>query len=184
MKSISHISHMKILILASALLAFTVPVWAINKCTAPDGKVSFQDAPCAGKGETLNVRPATGHAAPSGAGIFTPPPPASLPAAPAVAAPLQTAPPPAPLPAAPVKSALTLKADECLAWYRPLLRDPAGAYHTAAAQDSRTVTFTLHATNGYGGYVTSTARCEFLNGRLDVGWTKIHAQRAGWKIER
>lgn len=24
------------------------PSWAINKCTAPDGKVSYQEAPCAG----------------------------------------------------------------------------------------------------------------------------------------
>jgi hypothetical protein len=34
--------------------------WAINKCTQPDGSVAFQDAPCAGKGEALNVRPASG----------------------------------------------------------------------------------------------------------------------------
>jgi len=24
------------------------PAWAVNKCTMPDGKVAFQDAPCAG----------------------------------------------------------------------------------------------------------------------------------------
>lgn len=39
------------------------PAWAINKCTGPGGGVVFQDAPCAGKGETLIVRPSTGHAA-------------------------------------------------------------------------------------------------------------------------
>lgn len=36
--------------------------WAINKCTGADGKVVFQDAPCAGRGEVLNVRPASGPA--------------------------------------------------------------------------------------------------------------------------
>lgn len=36
--------------------------WAVNKCTGADGKVSFQDAPCVGKGEAITVRPA---AAPS-----------------------------------------------------------------------------------------------------------------------
>lgn len=40
------------------------PAWAVNKCTGPDGKVSFQDAPCTGKGETITVRPSSG-AAPS-----------------------------------------------------------------------------------------------------------------------
>lgn len=38
------------------------PAWAINKCTGADGKVVFQDAPCAGRGETLDVRPASGPA--------------------------------------------------------------------------------------------------------------------------
>jgi hypothetical protein len=52
------------LIAAAALLAaLCAPAWAINKCTGPDGKVAFQDAPCsAGKSETLDVRPAAGRA--------------------------------------------------------------------------------------------------------------------------
>jgi len=29
-----------------AALTLTAPAWAINKCTAPDGKVSYQEAPC------------------------------------------------------------------------------------------------------------------------------------------
>ncbi|MDO8903976.1 DUF4124 domain-containing protein [Hydrogenophaga sp.] len=33
---------------------------AVNKCTGPDGKVTFQDAPCAGKGGAIEVRPASG----------------------------------------------------------------------------------------------------------------------------
>ena len=50
-------------ILAVAALALQpLPAAAINKCTGPDGKTTFQDAPCTGKGETLNVRPASGAA--------------------------------------------------------------------------------------------------------------------------
>lgn len=42
--------------------ALTSPTWAINKCTQPDGSFAFQDAPCAGKGEALTVKPAAGAA--------------------------------------------------------------------------------------------------------------------------
>ena len=30
----------------------------------------------------------------------------------------------------PAKSAVAAQADQCLAWYKPLLRDPANAYYT------------------------------------------------------
>lgn len=44
--------------------------WAINKCTGPDGKVSFQDLPCPGKGGAVDVKPASGRApAPSAAPV-------------------------------------------------------------------------------------------------------------------
>lgn len=51
-------------VLACAIVgsALTSPAWAINKCSQPDGSFAFQDAPCAGKGEALNVRPASGRA--------------------------------------------------------------------------------------------------------------------------
>jgi len=45
-------------------LGFLAPAWAINKCTDADGKVSFQDAPCAGEGEKIEVRPAVQGATP------------------------------------------------------------------------------------------------------------------------
>lgn len=53
---------MNALISIVALAAATAmsPAWAVNKCTAADGQITFQDAPCAGKGETLTVRPASG----------------------------------------------------------------------------------------------------------------------------
>lgn len=51
----------------SLLLVFLAPAWAINKCTDAAGKVSFQDAPCAGKGEKgekIEARPAMQGATP------------------------------------------------------------------------------------------------------------------------
>ena len=39
-------------------LGLVLPAWAINKCTDAQGKVSFQDAPCPGEGEQIEVRPA------------------------------------------------------------------------------------------------------------------------------
>lgn len=52
----------KSMVLIALLTLGSTPAWAVNKCTGPDGKVVFQDAPCAGKGETLIVRPASGPA--------------------------------------------------------------------------------------------------------------------------
>lgn len=44
----------------TTLMMLCAPAWAINKCIGPDGKVVFQDSACSGKGEKMNVRPATG----------------------------------------------------------------------------------------------------------------------------
>lgn len=60
---------------AAAALAICAPAHAINKCTGSDGKVVFQDAPCSGRGETLEVKPASGSAP------KTPAPPAAAQAA-------------------------------------------------------------------------------------------------------
>ncbi|MEO7159057.1 MAG: hypothetical protein ABIX00_00840 [Polaromonas sp.] len=53
---------MKLLLIAAALSALCAPAWAVNKCTGPDGKVTYQDAPCTNKGGAIEVRPASGHA--------------------------------------------------------------------------------------------------------------------------
>lgn len=49
---------MNLLIAAALLSALCAPAWAINKCTGADGKVAFQDAPCANtaKAETIKAR--------------------------------------------------------------------------------------------------------------------------------
>lgn len=57
--------------LAYALLTVTHPAFAINKCVGPDGKVSFQEHPCPGRGGAIEVKPASGM----------PPPPAPVPVA-------------------------------------------------------------------------------------------------------
>ncbi len=164
----------KTIFFIAALLA--APAWAVHKCTGIDGKVSFQDAPCtSGSSEQIDVRPATGPARAVMPRAGTTPvvlPPAPVPALPVPPAPA------APVPAA--KSPLDREAEECLNWYRPLLRDPAGAYYTAPSKDRRTVTITIHATNGYGGYVLKSAQCDFNQGALDGSWTKIRAKDLRW----
>lgn len=163
------------ILLACALVAG--PGWAINKCTGADGKIAFQDAPCAGKGEKIEVHPASGPAQPAQPAAPTAPAPPVAPAAPAPGvAPAPVAAPPA----AAAKSPLDREAELCLAWYRPLLRDPAGAYYTEPSKEGRVVSMTVHATNGFGGYVTRRAACEILQGKLNETWTKIHAERGGW----
>lgn len=49
---------------ALAVGCLTAPAWAVNKCTDAAGKVSFQDAPCPGRGEQVDVRPAMEGATP------------------------------------------------------------------------------------------------------------------------
>jgi hypothetical protein len=45
------------------LLTSTSAAWAINKCTAANGTVAFQDAPCeGGKSQTISVKPSSGAA--------------------------------------------------------------------------------------------------------------------------
>jgi hypothetical protein len=162
-------------LLAAALLsALCAPAWAINKCTGADGKVAYQEAPCAGRSETIKVWVSPVEA-PSN------PAPVKLPVASAAPASAPSAAPaPAPAPKTPVKSALEQEADTCLSWYKPMLRDPAGAYYTQPSKQGRVLSITLHGTNGYGGYVTKDAACEILNGQLNENWTKIHASRRGW----
>lgn len=46
------------------VLGFLAPAWAVNKCTDADGKVSFQDGPCLGQGEKIEVKPAMQGATP------------------------------------------------------------------------------------------------------------------------
>lgn len=48
---------LKVLAVAAAFAA--APAWAVNKCTAEDGKVSYQQQPCAGQGTKISAGPDT-----------------------------------------------------------------------------------------------------------------------------
>lgn len=164
-----------------ALMCVAVsPAWAINKCTI-DGRVVYQDADCPGKGETLTVRPASGRGgaaqAPSTAPVQDPGANANA----ASQSPQAQTPAPTSAPAA--RSPLEVEADMCMAWYRPLLRDPKGAYYTNLSKEKRVFSMDVHATNGYGGYVVKRASCEIHNGKLNEAWTKNHAKWGGWSVE-
>lgn len=156
------------------LCSASPPVHAINKCSAPNGQVIFQDAPCKGEGQPIVVRPASGPAQPAAP---------RLPEPPSTAPEQRVATPAVPPQKPPAKSQLDLDAERCLAWYRPLLRDPAGAYYSEPKRENRVVTITLHGTNGYGGYETKQAACEIHVGRLNESWTKTHARRLGWGVD-
>lgn len=152
----------------------------VFKCTV-EGATVYQARPCATAGGTgqevkLHVAPAAPSAAPA-----TPSPaPKPASAAPAV----EPTPSPGATTIAPPKPWLEAEADACLAWYRPKLRDPRSAYHRNPTKDGRVLTLTLHATNAFGGYLTKSAACEMKGGEVDDGWTKIHAERLGWALER
>jgi|CXWK01.1.fsa_nt_gi hypothetical protein len=50
---------MRSLALGCVLLACS-QAWAVHRCTGPDGAAVFQDLPCAGKGQEVTVKPASG----------------------------------------------------------------------------------------------------------------------------
>lgn len=54
-------SRIKQAVLTVAITLICSQAWAVNKCTGADGQTTFQDAPCAGKGQAINVRPASGN---------------------------------------------------------------------------------------------------------------------------
>lgn len=148
---------------------------AINKCTSADGKVSFQDAPCAAgtSAARIVVKPAAGPAGSQPAQAKASAPERANPASPTqTEQPVQNQPP--------QKSELERLADACLEWYKPMLRDPRGAYHRDAQLGSSVLQMTIYATNGFGGYTSKSAACEIKRGQVDDGWTRIHAGRGGW----
>lgn len=69
MKNKMGVTDMTMLRRAVFLMAlfFAAPAWAVQKCTAPDGKISYQDVECVdGKGGTLKITDNKSDNAPSG----------------------------------------------------------------------------------------------------------------------
>ena len=146
-------------------------VWAINKCTDPSGKVSYQEHPCEGTGSEIKIRQ-QGGLGPSQVPEKKPKVDATAAIQPVASVPASVASP---------KTEVEIQANQCLSYYKPKLRDPSGAYFSEANVDKTVLTMKMHATNGFGGYVTREVKCEFKqSGELDSDWTKIHAQRIGW----
>lgn len=160
---------------ALLLLTATSSFGQVFRCTV-NGQPVYQQAACAATASSgteikLNVAPA---ASPKATSLTPRPEPA-----PAVAVPAPAPAPPPPFP--PQRSELEAFADTCLEWYRPLLRNPQGAYYRDAVHAQNVLSLAIYATNGFGGYVRRAAACEIKNGKLDAAWTRIHAQRAGWQ---
>lgn len=62
------------------------------------------------------------------------------------------------------------------ALHRPKLRGRASAYVSDLKINKTVLTMKIHATNGFGVYVSKDVNCEFKqNGELDADRTKIHA---------
>jgi hypothetical protein len=142
----------------------------VHRCEVGD-RVVFQQAPCAPgqAGRVVVVPPANVVSAPATA---PPRPPASAPSGgagtPVAAASAPAVPPP-----------LT---DEqaCLAYLKPLLRDPASGRILTAKRDGRVLNVQLQAADMRGRLHTRDAACEFVNGRVDDGWSRIQLKRLGW----
>lgn len=148
----------------------------VFKC-AVNGETHYQQSPCESKGMT-GAKLKLPQTAPNAAAAPALPVQQQQADAPSPQVPAGVPVPPPPLGA--VKSQLEKESDICLEWYRPMLRDPNGAYYKSPTKDGRVLTIVVYATNGFGGYVNKAASCEFKDGRHDVDWTKIHAQRLGW----
>lgn len=173
---------MKIAATGLAMAVLVSPVWAINKCTGKDGKVVYQEMACERTSQSESVRVFAGQ----GDAPTRPVPAKPMSSSAAEAAPSNTAAPqrPAAQEAASLGPQTTASNEEivsqCLNWYRPRLKNPAGAYADGVTRVGSVLHLTVYGTNSFGGYVGKKAACEVKNGQIDNDWTKIHAQRAGW----
>lgn len=138
------------------------------------GRVVFQQSPC--------------HPSQTGAPVAVPSADTNVGAAVKPAA--ASAPAPAPQ-AAP--GSLTLKPPAtpdaaeraaCLAYLRPLLRDPASARITTATRDGRVLRVKLEANDRRGRLRERDAACEFVGGQVDDGWSRVQLKRLGWFAPR
>lgn len=161
------------------LLLVSTPAWAINKCTK-DGKTVYQEMPCDHTAQSEPVRVFAGQGEPATRSL------------PSRVSPQAESPSPQAKPdSKPQGGAVSLGPQndaatnddlvaQCLNWYRPRLKNPAGAYADNASRSGSVLSITVYGTNSFGGYVGKRAACEVKNGAIDHDWTRIHAQRAGW----
>ncbi|MEX8194496.1 hypothetical protein [Comamonas guangdongensis] len=167
---------MKHLLYLLILAAFSPTASAVLRCS--DGsRIWYQDTSCpVGSSSTPIVPTAPSQSAPlSGSGRII-----SVPQEPST----PLAPPPKHLP----ESALEREAQMCLDWYKKELQLPPDTRYLDFTKESRVLTINLPVrvvvSNYLGGTSENTvnkqAACEIHGGRLDDGWTRIHARRGGW----
>lgn len=167
---------MKALLTLLMLAALSPIASAVLKCES-GSRIWYQDTDCPPGSSSTTIAPAAPlqNAPLSGSGHV-------------ISVPQEAARPlPAPsghLPA----SVYEREARMCLDWYKKEMQLPAVTQVLDFTKDKRVLTITIpvriSVTNYLGGFSESTvnkqASCEIHNGRLDDGWTRIHARRSGW----
>jgi len=110
----------------------------------------------------------------------------AVPGATAASAATATAAPPGTPASAPLPPAAAPVSDEqaCLAYLKPLLRDPASGRVLTSRREGRVLLVQLQAADARGRVQTREAACEFVNGRVDDGWSRIQLKRLGWFAPR
>lgn len=161
--------------LAAAVAAAQGTTTVVNRCEAR-GQVVFQQAPCppGQAASQVQVAPANVVASP-------PARPASAASTPGVAASAAGA---ATATAATLASSTPADAGACLAYLKPLLRDPASGRILTSEREGRVLRVQLQAADARGRLHTRDAACEFVNGRVDDGWSRIQLKRLGWFAPR
>jgi hypothetical protein len=157
--------------LGALVVCAMAPAWAVYKCTAPDGKVSYQTQACpfTGTGAVLNP----------GRRVVVVPDPETF--SPIKAQNQSDSFAPVPVATvAPTGNPLDAEAQTCLAFIQPMLKDPGSPSVRDVRKEGTVLAMTVYAKNSYGGTTSKAAACEIKNGLLDVGWTNIHLKRLGW----
>lgn len=150
----------------------------VHRCDVGD-RVVFQQAACppGQAGRVVPVAPGNVVSAPARAAASAAV--AAAASGPATATTSAPAPAPAPTAAQPPSDD-----QACLAYLKPLLRDPSSARILTSTREGRVLRVQLQAGDARGRLHTRDAACEFVNGRVDDGWSRIQLERLGWFAPR
>lgn len=169
--------QLRVRIGALALLVLGAAAWAqtkpVHRCEV-GGRVTFQQTACSPgqrASEVLVPGPETNVASAPARRAAT-----------AASAPASAA--PALQPTLPAAASVPPEHEACLAYLKPLLHDPASGRILSSERDGRVWRVKLQAADGRGRLHTREAACEFINGRVDDGWSRIQLKRLGWFAPR
>lgn len=155
---------------------------SVMKCVG-GGKTWYQDVACPPATAGTKMHGLGGTTTPSTAQIIAadPSPENTVAAAPAKeSAPAASA--------TPAKGVVPTDAQLCLSWYQREIALARGANYLTSSRQGRVLTVKVSMTNvvtningaRLDSVTEKSASCEILSGKLDDGWTRIHAQRGGW----